>query len=427
MFLQAVRHSLRRPMTWQPLRNYHLTAGLAQARKTSTIPQNLDSKEDIMAGIYGKDATVDPSFKVKLLMLFRLKSKLTTEQIDHYERHKKLKKDKWSRLDTMSEEEQEKVLKEATDEQIKNIIGRTGWTILAFVMFGFFYYLNEFGIQTMTEYDDSTHPVSIFNRANYYSKKYVQSLVQPIQETLLSPLPVIPAGYMDINPKYTFVFEPMHILVSTQYDINNHYQYKKRKGLDRLLEKCLAPDPSKGSPFNAYRCETIFWTQLSDFENQEWMASLTKGRAQPLFRSACYYKLQDSYLDILTKLRMGYYLKCIDKLGRNMKKTILFDTDPRIVAAYPENALLMKKADTNHKDDRTLYDLAGFLSFITSQNLEDVRPIVAHYNKFGEDWLDEFVKWRNQRMLEIEKAKTSGPAEGQKPPAFRSASRFLSR
>merc|ERR1712115_448493 len=108
----------------------------------------------------------------------------------------------------MSEEERDKVLQEATDEQIKNIIGRTGWTILIFIATGVFYYFYEFGTQTMTEYDDSSHPVSVFNRANYYSKKYLQSIVQPIQETLLSPLPVIPAGYMDLNPKYTFVFEP---------------------------------------------------------------------------------------------------------------------------------------------------------------------------------------------------------------------------
>ena len=88
-----------------------------------------------------------------------------------------------------------------------------------------------------------------------------------------------------------------------------------------------------------------------------------------------------------------------------MKTTILFDTDPKIQQANPENCLLIKRTSDipSDQEDYTLYHLSSFLNSICRDDIDDVRPIVRHYSQFGADWLDKFVESQAKEAEEEER------------------------
>lgn len=114
----------------------------------------------------------------------------------------------------------EAILQDQDDQQIKNATrGKGPQVLLGLVGLGFLYMIYVFGWTTMTDYDNSRKPMSILKRAEYYFFEYIQSFVKPIGEPLLDKLEPPAPGYIDMRPKYTFVFEPIGLLIIQEYDL----------------------------------------------------------------------------------------------------------------------------------------------------------------------------------------------------------------
>lgn len=210
---------------------------------------------------------------------------------------------------------------------------------------------------------------------------------------------------------------------------------------------------SLDSPKNQLDCTGVLWTTGQDFDNMEAMEALCEGRMSSLYRSACYYKMKSKTLrfvvveilltfnklpaasglqkqriflttlptDFFTSGLNSHYEKNLEKLGRDMRTTILFDTNPEIVKAYPRNALLMKPIDPEQKYDTTLFDVLNLLNMLNEDGINDVRPIVEYYHQFGENWIDEF-----RRRQALEKQAQEKQQQPQKaPPSARS--RFMKK
>ena len=112
-------------------------------------------------------------------------------------------------------------------------------------------------------------------------------------------------------------------------------------------------------------------------------------------------------LDIIKNFGLqGAYIKNLNRLGRDMKKVILFDSDPRQVAANPRNCLLLKKPQEIGEDekDTTLNDVSRFINYLVVKDFEDIRPIVEHYNQFGVGWLEKFKEDRQKELLHEKEA-----------------------
>ena len=259
--------------------------------KDLTDPKISESKEFLVS---------KPSLKIRAKRWILLASKEEKEQIYAYKNQKHKDWQTTSDPENIDENEKERILQESTDAGIKDSLNR-GMIVMSIIL-GMFatYYFYMFGWAMCTPYDCSKHPVSVFNRANYYSFEYMkEEYSKPKESTLLPPFPEVPKGYINMNPKYTFVFEPLKMLTHTEYDLTRHWSYKYRKGGRRLLEQTLQ---STVAPVNDLRCETVIWTSQSDFEN-EWVHSLAAGRGTVLFRSSCDYTWGiESWSEMFTNL-----------------------------------------------------------------------------------------------------------------------------
>lgn len=356
-----------------------------------------------------------PSFPVRLRSLPLIKIVLQSEKdkivmapyIAMRARNKAAKQADWTHVENFDEEKREQILQESTDAGIKNGLSRGVIVVGLMVFAGLCYYFYLYGYLMRTSYDDRLHLKSVYNRAAFYSfQHFKEEFCNPKQSTLLTPLHNIPKGYVDINPKYCFAFEPLHLICTTEYDLQHHWRYKKRKGASRLLEQLYMPKNPEIRPLNDLKAECVLWTVGGDFDSQSWLQALAANRAAFLFRSSCDYVIDvKCWSDIFKNGGLnGHYIKKVDRLGRNLKKTILFDSDPRNVTANPKNCLLIKKP-TDMKEgelDTTLYDLSFFLNSIVDDGIEDVRPIVEYYNKYGNEWLEKFKENKNKQLMEEE-------------------------
>merc|ERR1711879_1075289 len=106
------------------------------------------------------------------------------------------------------------------------------------------------------------------------------------------------------------------------------------------------------------------------------------------------------------KFPKPFYKKPIDKLNRDLTKLIIIDSDARAFTDFPDNGLLMPKYEEDQRD-LALYDLTLFLQQLSNKEIDDVRPVIRHYSKFGDKWLEEFRKAQySQEEEETEAAPT---------------------
>jgi len=71
-------------------------------------------------------------------------------------------------------------------------------------------------------------------------------------------------------------------------------------------------------------------------------------------------------------------VKDLSYLGRDLKKVIMLDTDPKHFKLQPENAIHMPKW-TGDRQDRDLVGMIPFLEAVAFYNIQDVRPLLTNY------------------------------------------------
>ncbi|SJM85210.1 probable Mitochondrial import inner membrane translocase subunit TIM50 [Zygosaccharomyces bailii] len=84
-----------------------------------------------------------------------------------------------------------------------------------------------------------------------------------------------------------------------------------------------------------------------------------------LFKEHCVYK-------------DGIHIKDISKLNRDPGKVVMIDTDPNCYKLQPENAI-PAEAWNGHPDDGLL-QLIPFLEYLATQQVNDVRPVLASFH-----------------------------------------------
>ena len=73
------------------------------------------------------------------------------------------------------------------------------------------------------------------------------------------------------------------------------------------------------------------------------------------------------------------YYKDLNKLGRDLSKTIIIDNLPENYSLHPSNGLFISSW-TDDINDSELYDIKKILIDIVKQNVNDVRKVIKQIN-----------------------------------------------
>jgi len=342
--------------------------------------------------------------------------KADTSKMSDDERIKRERKEGWANLPNLSAEERERLMEEESQQIRKSATRRgnnyglpiivIGALVGSIVYFGWWTATKEqVLLRQKTAKENAVGVVPLVwadTRTNVAA--FIDSMADSDSSILLPPRSKPPPGYISLEPKYTIVIEPLNILLLPEYDLERHWRFKKLPGMKKFMDT-VGWNRGNGSHNDM---EMVLWTNKPMFEAQGYVESLISedGLAIPLFREACRYKPGFSSMDISQmKAPTPYYQKPLENLGRDLSKTIIIDTDPKVYEEYPENGLCIKPASmrTSQGQDLTLQDLTTFLQYITNVlKPDDVRPIIRRYSKYGDQWLEEFRKNREkaQQMKE---------------------------
>lgn len=201
--------------------------------------------------------------------------------------------------------------------------------------------------------EDGYTPQLMYDRFNKRVGLLFTFFSDPVFEDLLPP----PAPEAYRRP-LTLVLSLDDLLIHSSWDTKNGWRTAKRPGVDYFL-----------GYLSQYYEIVIFGL------NYQMYSDKTVNKLDPyhayvsyqLYREACKY--QD-----------GQLIKDLSLLNRDLAKTVIVDTNPEAFLLQPENAVLAKPWDGN-PDDTYLIQLIPFLEFLATQNVQDVRPILASFNK----------------------------------------------
>jgi len=203
------------------------------------------------------------------------------------------------------------------------------------------------------------------NEANLFKKM----IEQPTAERLLPDTLREPYH----QPPYTLVMEMKDILVHPDWTLNTGWRFKKRPGLDYLLQHA-------GPPL----FEIVIYTKEQGMTAFPIITSLDPQGfiSYRLFKDSTLY----------TK---GHHVKKLDNLNRDLSKVIFIECDPQ-ATSHTRNTFMLRPWNGND-DDRTLVTLANFLRTVGTSGVDDVRTVLDYYNQSDEP-LELFLD--NQRKLE---------------------------
>lgn len=205
---------------------------------------------------------------------------------------------------------------------------------------------------------------------------YNEALKEPARELLL-PGP-LQSPY--IQPPYTLVIESNGVLTHPDWTYKTGWRWKKRPFVEYLLQQCAPP-----------LFEIVIFTTDSGPTAYPILDALDP--------SGCImYKLfRDS-----TRYENGVRIKDLNCLNRDLSRVIHIDWDDKACQLNPRNCLTLKKWE-GKDGDKSLFDLAQFLRAIASQEVEDVREVISHYQQF-DDPLEAFKEKQRRLLLEEEQA-----------------------
>lgn len=173
-----------------------------------------------------------------------------------------------------------------------------------------------------------------------------------------------------IQPPYTLVLELRDVLVHPEWTYETGWRFKKRPGVDFLLQHCAPP-----------LFEIVIYTYEQGFTAFPLIDNLDPN-------GNIWYRLfKDS-----TRYVDGIHQKDLNRLNRDLNKVIMIDWDDNAVTAK-RNQLKLKRWDGDI-GDQTLIDLGIMLRTIAESEVSDVREVLDYYRTF-DDPLGAFKE--NQR------------------------------
>lgn len=255
------------------------------------------------------------------------------------------------------------------------------WMLLATFSFGTPLLIYEFGPPKKDsqgnfipdEYSDDPAPIAYAKRTFGELSLMKKDIVEPSSPKLLPD----PLQHPYYQPPYTLVIELFGVLLHPTYDQVHGWRFKKRPGIDYLLENV-------GPPLY----EVVIFTRESGMVAYPLIDSMDpKGYIMyRLFRDAARYKSGFKMGDI-TKGEMPkldpYYQKDLKYLNRDLKRVVVVDTDRRATELQPSNGISLKAWNGSNADTE-LFDLASFLHTLATNEVDDVRPVLEHYRKYDD-------------------------------------------
>lgn len=215
-------------------------------------------------------------------------------------------------------------------------------------------------------------PQLMYERLNKRLSSLFSFFSEPVFENLLPP--PAPEGY---RRPLTLVLTLDDFLIHSSWDTKHGWRTAKRPGLDYFL-----------AYLSGYYEIVIFATN-SQMYSEKAVSKLDPYHAYisyALFREGCRYK-------------DGKLIKDLSLLNRDLSKTVIIDVDPDCYSLQPENAIPVPKWDG--QPDDYLVRMIPFLEYLATQQIKDVRPILASFND-KENIIPEFEqreiklreKWR---------------------------------
>lgn len=234
--------------------------------------------------------------------------------------------------------------------------------------------LDPDGNEIPDNFSEDNRYLAYFKRAWSEVRIFQKAIEEPIRDKLLPE----PLSYPYMQPPYTLAIEIKDVLIHPEWTYESGWRFKKRPGLDYFLSQLGPP---------------MFELVIYSSESGMTMEPIVNQADPQNFIMYRLWKDATRYMD-------NHHIKDVSCLNRDLSKVIMVDKEEESVKLQPRNALVLKKWDGNEAD-RTLVDLAHFLSTIGASGVEDVRTVLDYYHKF-DDPLEAFKE--NQIKLQEEEA-----------------------
>ncbi|KAF2365864.1 FCP1 domain [Trinorchestia longiramus] len=216
--------------------------------------------------------------------------------------------------------------------------------------------------------------VEQYLRRTYREMRSMNTMIQmPSREKLL---PDTLSGQY-VQPPYTLVLEMKDVLVHPEWTYETGWRFKKRPGLDFLLQHCAPP-----------LFEIVIYTNEQGFT-----AFPVIDKLDP--NGFIWYRLfKDS-----TSYVNGKHLKELNFLNRDLKKVIMVDWDSEAVSC-PRNQLRVPRW-RGTMEDNGLVQLAMLLRTIAESEVDDVREVLDYYRQFSNPLaaFEQFHKEAQEREM----------------------------
>ncbi|CAH1173886.1 unnamed protein product [Phaedon cochleariae] len=212
---------------------------------------------------------------------------------------------------------------------------------------------------------DDASGISLWKRYLMKLWQQIEDFTVFIQEPSREKLLPDPLMYPYYQPPYTLVLEFTDVLVHPDWTYKTGWRFKKRPGLDYLLENLVG------------------FYEIVVFTAEPGMTIFPVIEALDPKNLISYKLVRDS-----THFIDGHHVKNLDKLNRDLKKVIVIDWNSQSVQFHPDNHLNIPRW-RGENEDEALIDLTSFLKTIALTEIDDVRDVLRFYKQYDEP-LKEF-------------------------------------
>ncbi|CCH44395.1 Mitochondrial import inner membrane translocase subunit TIM50 [Wickerhamomyces ciferrii] len=180
----------------------------------------------------------------------------------------------------------------------------------------------------------------------------------------------------------TLVLTLEDFLIHSEWDTKNGWKTAKRPGVDYFLG------------YLSQYYEIVLFSSNYMMYSEKVVEKLDPLRAYisyQLYKEHCLYK-------------DGAHIKDLSKLNRDISKVLIIENDENSIKLQPENAI--KLAPWNGKADDELIKLIPLLEYLATQQIKDVRPVLASFKnkeKISEEFLERTEKLRQEFNKDQEK------------------------
>ncbi|KAH3679051.1 hypothetical protein WICMUC_001246 [Wickerhamomyces mucosus] len=173
----------------------------------------------------------------------------------------------------------------------------------------------------------------------------------------------------------TLVLTLEDLLIHSEWTSQNGWKTAKRPGVDYFLG------------YLSQYYEIVLFSSNYMMYNEKIVEKLDPLRAYisyQLYKEHCLYK-------------DGSHIKDLSKLNRDLSKTLILEVDEDSIKLQPENAIKLPKWDG--KPDDELIQLIPFFEYLATQQVKDIRPILASFkdkSKLPQEFNERVSKLRTE-------------------------------